>query len=70
MQLEQMKHENKMREIEAKGMLDIEKEKVKGMVDAEVEMVKGDEKLEQIQASFKYDLDDSSGTRQVPEPRI
>ena len=70
MQLEQMKHQNKLKEIELKGTLDIEKEKVKGMVDAELAMVEGDEKLEQIKASHKYDLDESTGTKQVPEPRI
>ena len=74
MQLKQMEHQMEMEKLQMEYQLKMQleqmKARTKGMADAEVAMINNDEKLKQIDAAKKNNIDDTSIGNSVREPQV
>tara|TARA_R100000995_G_scaffold69035_1_gene37665 strand:- start:314 stop:2698 length:2385 start_codon:yes stop_codon:yes gene_type:complete len=74
MQLKQMEHQMDMEKLQMEYQLKMQleqmKARTKGMADAEVAMINNDEKLKQIDAAKKNNIDDTSIGNSVREPQV
>ena len=70
MELIQMQHQFQMQKLAAEFQYKMELAKLEGRIDAEVEMVKGEEKMEQIEAAMRANMDDTEAKGGMRQPSV